>query len=60
MHGTNGVADPIEYVGTDASASSSPARAVTLNRVPTTRQRALSAIALATPGMSHHAGHPER
>ena len=37
-----GGADPIEYVGTDASASSSPARAVTVSRVPTSRHNALS------------------
>ena len=60
VHGTNGAADPIEYVGTDASASSRPARAVTDSRVPTSRHIALSAIAVGDPGMPHHAGHPER
>ena len=60
VHGTYGAADPIEYVGTDASASSSPARAVTDSRVPTSRHSALSAIAGGDAGVAHHTGHTER
>ena len=50
VDGTYGGADPIERVGTDASASSRPARAVTDMRVPTSRHTALLGTASATPG----------
>ena len=51
VHGTNGGADP-DREGRHrlARASSSPARAVTVSRVPTSRHNALSRTAPATPG----------
>ncbi len=45
-----GGAEPMDTVGTAASASSRPARAVTDSRVPTTRHSPLPATASDTPG----------
>ena len=50
VQGRYGAADPIDSVRTAASASSSPALAVTDIRVPTSRHTALLRTASATPG----------
>ena len=50
VHGTYGGAEPIDTVRVELSAASRPARAVIVNRVPTTRHTALPASASATEG----------